>query len=223
MILCKDVFSLVNADDFIDYKIASSNGFWKVWSEIEEHHDVELRNKIIGEINNTLNQIKNMDVVQNSPFTFFFLESPLSLNEIHPSHVHLVHDSEILKFVDELNKGNKYIPDLMPHTFALSNQIISAKVPEAYFVLFGDKLLPNLLFDYMFALVSNFNLKENDDAKKKMQKFVYDIANGKNEDEIQDILKTFTSEAENLGWDFEKLDNENEFINKYIENEKRET
>ena len=109
----------------------------------------------------------------------------------------------------------------MPHTFALSNQIISAKVPEAYFVLFGDKLLPNLLFDYMFALVSNFNLKENDDAKKKMQKFVYDIANGKSDDEIKDILQTFTSEAENLGWDFEKLDNENEFINKYIENEKK--
>ena len=56
-----------------------------------------------------------------------------------------------------------------------------------------------------------------------MQKFVYDIANGKSDDEIQDTLKTFTSEAENLGWDFEKLDNENEFINKYIENEKRET
>ena len=223
MILCKDIFSLVNADDFIDYKIASSNGFWKVWSEIEEHHNVELRNKIIGEINNTLNQIKNMDVIQNYPFTFFFLENSLSWKNIKPSHVHLVNDQEILKLAKELENGNKYIPDLIPHTFALSDQIISTKVPEPYLLFFGDKLLPNLLFDYMFSLVSNFNLKENDDAKKKMQKFIYDIAGGKSDDEIQNILTTFTSEAENLGWDFEKLDNENEFINKYRENEKRET
>ena len=73
MILCKDVFSLVNADDFIDYKIASSNGFWKVWSEIEEHHDVELRNKIVGEINNN----------SSSKFERYFNEFNIAA-EVHP-------------------------------------------------------------------------------------------------------------------------------------------